>query len=656
MKCWVVNENIGMDIKNKIPKVIHQMQDDDNSPQLLSYFSFLSDTWIQKNLLWQYKLWSLQDVRSLILNRFSELLRYSISDEILSDVARYFILYDEGGIFVDSDFECIESFDELIEDNSLCLYTDPNDTSLQTLSDSIIISEKEHPFLAFILSNLKDNIRQVEEGRSIFINNIFHKYDDKNEISILPHYIINPCTREEIKLYNYGLLSKEDIQEKASQAYSVCYYKKNKKIKRRVLPKRFTDILYVSTSVGCVGGAFNAGYRIHLGLREVGLKSKMLVLNSGMTPNENLFNEVHIALRRKNELCGYDCDMQPLYTYPKYSISTHGFSPAVVGINIIQNIERFNPKLVILHGINGGFITIEDIGRIQGKVIWRLPDCWAFTGGCYYYGDCMGYLTGCGRCPKLGSNDERDLSYEVWKRKEEAWNKIDMTIVVPTLWMKKSVENSVLLKGRQVYVIPNGLDINLYYPIAKTLARKVLNIPLDKKVILFGAINAFDPRKGFSYLLRALHLLSEKYKDEYCLVVFGAKTQLLELSIFTKFLGYIREQHILQLAYSAADVMVVPSLEEAFGQTVIEAMACATPVVSFLQTGPESIIEHKKTGYLARIADEKDLAKGIEWILSSAELIDELSINARNRVETSYDIKIVAKQYKDLYHQILCSE
>lgn len=642
-----------LQIKRKISKVIHQIHDETNTPQLLSYLSSLSDTWIQKNPLWQYKLWNLQDVKCLILNKFPDLLSCIMNDEILLDVARYFILYEEGGIFVDSDFECLEPFDELLEGRSVCLCIDPQDACQQTLSDSLIISEKRHPFLAFVLLKLKESMKQLEEGRVTFINNVFREYNSKDEISIIPLHIINPCTRDEIKLYNYGFLRKEDIQEKASQAYSICYYKKSKSINRQVLPKRLTDILYISTSVGCVGGAFNAGYRIHSGLRKIGLKSKMLVLNSGMSPDGNLYNEIHFATREKDRLCGYDCDMQPLHSYPKYSISTHGFSPAVVGIDLIRNIERFNPKLVILHGINGGFITIEDIGKIQGKVIWRLPDCWAFTGGCYYYGDCKRYLTGCGKCPKLGSNDENDLSHEVWKRKEKAWNKIDMTIVVPTLWMKNVVENSALLKGREVYVIPNGLDPDLYYPISKTLARKVMNIPLNMKVILFGAINAFDPRKGFPYLLKALHLLSEKHKDEYHLVVFGARPQILDINIATKFLGYIRDQYLLQLAYSAADVMIVPSLEEAFGQTVIEAMACATPVVSFLQTGPESIIEHKKTGYLARYADEEDLANGIEWTLESIERINELSDNARDRVRSSYDIKIVAKQYEKLYSQLL---
>lgn len=423
---------------------------------------------------------------------------------------------------------------------------------------------------------------------------------------------------------------------------------------KATMPSPFTtDILYVSTSVGAIGGAFNAGHRIHLGLREIGINSKMLVLNSNLDPKQNLLDEIYIASKRDDEKYGYNKDMQPLLAYPKYSMSSHSFSPAVVGVDIIKNINAFNPKIVLLHGINGGFISIEDIGKIRGKIIWRLPDCWAFTGGCYYFGSCRKYITGCGKCPKLYSDNELDLSYDVWKRKEKSWNDLDMTIVVPSFWMKEAVQSSTLLMDRKIYVIPNGLNIEMYYPFEKQIARKSLGVCLDKKVILFGAIGVLDPRKGFALLLKALKLLSEKHKDEYCLVIFGSGMIDIDVGISTRFLGYIHNQETLRKVYSAADVMIVPSLEEAFGQTVIEAMACATPVVSFSLTGVEDVIDHKQTGYLACHGDVNDIANGIEWVLSDNDLTRELSCNSRRKVETVYDIKLIARQYEVLYNELL---
>ena len=330
----------------------------------------------------------------------------------------------------------------------------------------------------------------------------------------------------------------------------------------------------------------------------------MLVLQSNMSPEENRLNEIHLAVREPGVPCGHESDMQALRAYPRYHPYSYVFSPDVVGVDIVKNIESFAPRLVVLHGINGGFAKVEDLARIRQKIVWRLPDCWTFTGGCFYFGNCKRYLTGCGQCPKLGSDNPDDISHERWLRKREAWSQMDMTVVVPTLWMEKLVKESPLLRDKPVYSIPNGLDLTRHYPVDKQLARKALRIPIDKKVILFGAIYAFDARKGISCLIDALRLLEARHRDEYYFVVFGGGAADLRLGIPVRFLGYLSDPYLLQLAYSAADVMVVPSLEEAFGQTGTEAMACATPVISFLETGLASIVRHKRTGYLARFADE----------------------------------------------------
>jgi glycosyltransferase involved in cell wall biosynthesis len=520
----------------------------------------------------------------------------------------------------------------------------------ETLSDALLISESRHPFLKFILSNLK-NTKLMSGGKKAFINKVYDLYENKDTVEILSFRKVNPCTRDEIRLYTAGLIAEEDMEDKLSDALCICYYKKQSR--NTIYPNRATDVLYLSTTVGYGGGASIAAHRIHLGLRNIGINSKMLVLGSTLHEKGNLADNIHIAIPERNEITGYLNDLAPLRNYPLFAINSNTFAPAVAGTNINRYIELFNPDIVQIHGINAGFVTIEELGRIKKKIVWRLPDCWTFTGGCYYFGDCKRYMTGCGKCPKLGSDNENDLSHEVWLRKECAWKNMDMTIVVPTPWMKDAVENSALLKGRNVYVIPNGLNLDEFYPIKKETARQALKFPQDKKIILFGATNAIDdPRKGFSLLYEALRILAEKHKDEYYLAVFGSTPRELNLDIPVRFMGHVREHLILQLCYSAADVMIVPSLEEAFGQTVIEAMACATPVVSFLNTGPAGIIEHKQTGYLARYADSTDLANGIEWILGDDNLIGILSSNARRRIETTYDIKIIAGQYKHLYHTI----
>lgn len=411
-----------------------------------------------------------------------------------------------------------------------------------------------------------------------------------------------------------------------------------------------TDVLYLSTYAHS-GGQSIAANRIHSGLRSIGINSKMLVMDAGCG-RDNGTNGIRTVKLGEGEAWHPKHDEVLLEKYPSAS-KVYKFTAAARGIDIAGRIERFDPKIVQMHWINDNYIKIEDLAKIKRKIVWRLADCWPFTGGCFYCWKCEGYTAQCGKCPKLGSDDGNDLSHEVWLRKRDAYKDLDMTIVVPTHWMKRLAERSSLFKDRRIVVIPNGLDLGVFYPEDKAAAREKLGIAADKKVILYGAGQAMHPRKGFRFLRQALRRLAKEHKDEYQLVIFGTSSLPAGIGIPVKALGFINDKRTLRLAYSAADVMIVPSLEESFGQTVTEAMACAVPVVSFLETGPASTIIHKRTGYLAEYADDADLARGIEWVLSDEARRRTLAENARHRIETTYDIKIVAGQYRQLYDEIL---
>ncbi len=118
--------------------------------------------------------------------------------------------------------------------------------------------------------------------------------------------------------------------------------------------------------------------------------------------------------------------------------------------------------------------------------------------------------------------------------------------------------------------------------------------------------------------------------------------------------GYLHDAVSLRLLYSASDVFVASSIMEAFGKTIVESMACGTPVVCFDATGPKSIVSHKVNGYKASPYDPNDLAAGIEWI-TTHDNYDELSINAINEAQ-NYDNKKAAEKYAELYHSLLSSD
>jgi glycosyltransferase involved in cell wall biosynthesis len=139
------------------------------------------------------------------------------------------------------------------------------------------------------------------------------------------------------------------------------------------------------------------------------------------------------------------------------------------------------------------------------------------------------------------------------------------------------------------------------------------------------------------------------------LIVFGASESDLPMQfehISVHFIGYVSDTDLLVTLYNMANVMVVPSLTEVFGQTASEALACATPVVCFKTTGIQEVVDHKVCGYVAKMQDSEDLARGICWCLENNK-DSSLSIAARQKVLENYTIEKVGKKYTELYRSII---
>ena len=407
-------------------------------------------------------------------------------------------------------------------------------------------------------------------------------------------------------------------------------------------------VLIIASS-DIVGGAHRAAYRLHLSLLSQDIDSQMLVQNkisgdytvTGPTSNFRKFvlNPLrpamdHIIMKSKK-------------------VSTLFSSSYLPFSEIVKQINKINPDIVHLHWITGGMIRIEDVAQIKPPVIWSLHDMWAFTGGCHYDKNCGAYKNSCGACPVLGSTKNNDLSRKVSNRKQKTFNKKkNMTVVGLSYWLNDCSKNSTLLKNKNHINLPNPIDTRLFKPFGKNKARELWRLPKEKKLILFGAVGAIsDPRKGFKELSEALHKLQDKDIE---LVVFGSsepkKTQ--DFGFKTHYLGHLHDDISLITLYSAVDVMVVPSLQENLSNAIMESLSCSTPVVGFNIGGNGDMIEHKKTGYLAKPFDANDLKDGIEWVVNN-ENYDELCDNARDKVVREFDSKVVAKKYIELYKEVL---
>jgi len=408
------------------------------------------------------------------------------------------------------------------------------------------------------------------------------------------------------------------------------------------------NVLHLSTSDIDNGGA-RAAHRLHQGLQSIGCTSRMLVRAK--------FGADDTVIAEKSPLTKLapPTSELPLRLYPQRSGGM--FSPQWVPDVFANRVKQDNPDIINIHWVCNGFLQIETLAKFQQPLVCTLHDMWTFTGGCHYNDGCEKYKQSCGACPQLGSDRDWDLSRWVWQRKANAWKDLNLTLVATSSWMADCARSSPLFQHSRIELIPLGLDTDKYKPHNQRFARETLGLPQDKHLVLFGAIGGTsDRRKGFHLLLPALQRLSQSgWQDQLELVIFGASQpdQAIELGFKTYYVGRLNDDLSLALVYAAADVMIVPSVQEAFGQTVSEAQSCGTPVVAFNATGIKDVVDHQQTGYLATPFEVEDLAKGIAWVLEDQERHRQLQFQAREKGLRDFASETQASRYMSLYTDLI---
>jgi glycosyltransferase involved in cell wall biosynthesis len=399
-------------------------------------------------------------------------------------------------------------------------------------------------------------------------------------------------------------------------------------------------ILHLST-YDSGGGAAKAAYRLHHALLTRGKDSLMLVQQK--RTNEARIHRIPKGLPRLAMMLSQRMEVWQQTGKSKEFLDLTWWSNGLA-----QHINAFQPDVVHLHWVSRGFLSIPALSHINAPIVWTLHDMAAFTGGCHYSGGCPAYEQSCGNCPLLLNPSEHDLSRQTWERKAKSWAGQKLNIASPSHWLADCARKSSLFSQQQIQVIHNGIDLKLFKPQASNI-RERLGISPDKHLILFGAFNSSeDKRKGIDYLLAALPKLSGI--DAAC-IIFGADAPenppILGLPLY--YTGYIPDEQSMAELYAAADVFLAPSLEDNLPNTVVEALACGTPVVAFNTTGLPSMIVHQENGYLAQAYESDDLAAGVAWVLANTE---HLSANARQTALEKFDERQMAEAYLALYRQL----
>lgn len=393
-------------------------------------------------------------------------------------------------------------------------------------------------------------------------------------------------------------------------------------------------------------GAARGAAWLHQGLLANNCESRVL----SMYPSSEYDNVSSIvgagtigSMMRKAHLL---VDVAPSMLYPK---RVGLFGSAMWGFDIFKHEWYQWADIIHLHWVNLGMLSLRQISKIDKPVVWTLRDMWGFTGGCHYSLECEKYSSGCGACPRLGSSWQWDLSSINYKRKEKYLSGNIQPVAISN-WLADCVNQSKIMSTKEVETIHNCVDMDLFSRVDNISARQELGWEQNDKVVLCGAFGLGSKWKGFAKFSSAC----KEIKSNVKIAVFGDTDSLsVEDREFIDYdLGIIKDDGEIVEAYSAADVFVAPSLQEAFGKTLIEAMSCQTPVVAFNATGPADIVAHQETGYLAEPFSSASLASGIDWVLENNHN-NKLGLASRERVGKHFSKSVIAKKYIDVYNKTM---
>lgn len=333
------------------------------------------------------------------------------------------------------------------------------------------------------------------------------------------------------------------------------------------------------------------------------------------------------------------------------------FSLANTGVSISNHSLIQSADIIHIHWTQQGFLSLKELKNLQrlGKpVIWTLHDMWAFTGGCHYSEGCLKYKNECGKCPMLKDPKIKDLSSKVWNRKKNAYQNIHF--ITCSKWLAGVAKSSSLLFNSSISPIANPIDTEIFKPLSTTY--NVKNISTNKKLILFGAMNLQDERKGYRYFLESLLIIKSKYPElskDIELLTFGKakKGEENNLPFKINYCGFLSDPNEIAKVYGMASAFVLPSLEDNLPNTVMESMACGTPVIAFKAGGIPEMVLHEKNGYLSEYKSAQDLAEGINWVLENPERYKAITEEARKYVLTNYTFEIIGKKHQHYYEELL---
>jgi len=400
------------------------------------------------------------------------------------------------------------------------------------------------------------------------------------------------------------------------------------------------------------GGAGKAAFRTLKALQSAGQEASMFVQESFSTA-AGIYGGRTSLEKQAGRFRAFAAELPKKISRKKSGQTFIGCS--LLKADLAGVVRRIQPDVVNLHWTHNGFVSLRGLERLRIPLVWTMHDCWTFTGGCIYPSGCERFQDRCGKCPALGSHFSGDASRRNWRRKMNFFKKNSVHMISPSNWLRGQALRSTIHSHIPVTVIPNPIDLNLYRPIVREHARRILGLPPDdRKLILFGADGGYDTeRKGFGFFRKAVERLRSEHRRDFSVVTFGSLPGPVIPGIQVFSFDALRDDYSLVALYSACNLFVLPTLQDNLPNTIAESMACQCPPVAFRIGGIPDLITHKRDGYLAEPGSAEDLARGMDRVIGMDD--DRMARAARDSIIGKCEFSVVTREYMKVFSEAIAA-
>lgn len=345
------------------------------------------------------------------------------------------------------------------------------------------------------------------------------------------------------------------------------------------------------------------------------------------------------------------------------------------GSHQLLALAKDYPDLIHCHNLHGSYFDLRTISDLSNKVpvVMTLHDAWLLSGHCAHSFDCEKWKAGCGNCPDLSIYPEvlRDATARNWQLKKSIYSRSQIYVATPSQWLMNRVNESNLVPSIvDQRVINNGVDLSVFFPADKRMAREILGIPQNASVLLFAA-NGIKRKiwRDYESMRATVEIVSQRLPDQNVVFLAVGEEEGMDQGNQSniRLIPYQSDPKVVANYYVAADVYIHAALADTFPTAIVEALACGTPVVASAVGGipeqvrgldtspiwPNTTRESDSTGILTEPGNPQQMAQAAITLLTDEELHKRLSENAAQDALRRFDMRVQVNKYLDWYSEIL---